>query len=141
MIRRPPRSTRTYTLVPYTTLFRSALSCRGAGARRDVDRRTLHVDAGAGAERRGSSRARADHRQLRLWQCELGERDVEYAPGRSVVDSTDLYGRRRALWIAAGQWRDGDGLRPWAGGLRYIRGDLAARLHDNADHGSGRRMA
>src|SRR3546814_19949910 len=25
MIRRPPRSTRTYTLFPYTTLFRSAL--------------------------------------------------------------------------------------------------------------------
>src|SRR3546814_6649440 len=25
MIRRPPRSTRTYTLVPYTTLFRSPL--------------------------------------------------------------------------------------------------------------------
>src|SRR3546814_18172795 len=30
MIRRPPRSTRTYTLVPYTTLFRSAL-CVEAG--------------------------------------------------------------------------------------------------------------
>src|SRR3546814_13327845 len=29
MIRRPPRSTRTYTLLPYTTLFRSA----GSGAR------------------------------------------------------------------------------------------------------------
>src|SRR3546814_3746113 len=26
MIRRPPRSTRTYTLFPYTTLFRSGLS-------------------------------------------------------------------------------------------------------------------
>src|SRR3546814_10461409 len=26
MIRRPPRSTRTYTLFPYTTLFRSAVS-------------------------------------------------------------------------------------------------------------------
>src|SRR3546814_11884918 len=26
MIRRPPRSTRTYTLFPYTTLFRSSLS-------------------------------------------------------------------------------------------------------------------
>src|SRR3546814_10566436 len=26
MIRRPPRSTRTYTLFPYTTLFRSTLS-------------------------------------------------------------------------------------------------------------------
>src|SRR3546814_17819230 len=31
MIRRPPRSTRTDTLVPYTTLFRSALGV-GAGA-------------------------------------------------------------------------------------------------------------
>src|SRR3546814_20580892 len=31
MIRRPPRSTRTYTLFPYTTLFRS--QAHGAGAR------------------------------------------------------------------------------------------------------------
>src|SRR3546814_3814841 len=31
MIRRPPRSTRTDTLFPYTTLFRSALQ-QGAGA-------------------------------------------------------------------------------------------------------------
>src|SRR3546814_6521683 len=29
MIRRPPRSTRTYTLFPYTTLFRSLLDARG----------------------------------------------------------------------------------------------------------------
>src|SRR3546814_7114792 len=29
MIRRPPRSTRTYTLLPYTTLFRSILCCGG----------------------------------------------------------------------------------------------------------------
>src|SRR3546814_1599994 len=28
MIRRPPRSTRTYTLFPYTTLFRSVLCAR-----------------------------------------------------------------------------------------------------------------
>src|SRR3546814_20824516 len=28
MIRRPPRSTRTYTLLPYTTLFRSERRCR-----------------------------------------------------------------------------------------------------------------
>src|SRR3546814_4874985 len=35
MIRRPPRSTRTDTLFPYTTLFRSAVDGRGgrAGAR------------------------------------------------------------------------------------------------------------
>src|SRR3546814_12497719 len=30
MIRRPPRSTRTDTLVPYTTLFRSLVPARGA---------------------------------------------------------------------------------------------------------------
>src|SRR3546814_5282168 len=29
MIRRPPRSTRTATLFPYTTLFRSVIDCRG----------------------------------------------------------------------------------------------------------------
>src|SRR3546814_1310412 len=34
MIRRPPRSTRTDTLFPYTTLFRSPPSCRGPGRRR-----------------------------------------------------------------------------------------------------------
>src|SRR3546814_11749299 len=32
MIRRPPRSTRTDTLFPYTTLFRSALLLGGAAA-------------------------------------------------------------------------------------------------------------
>src|SRR3546814_15115473 len=31
MIRHQPRSTRTYTLFPYTTLFRSLLSCFGLG--------------------------------------------------------------------------------------------------------------
>src|SRR3546814_6613523 len=46
MIRRPPRSTRTDTLFPYTTLFRSwrgcpdprSPSCRGARWRRTFDR-------------------------------------------------------------------------------------------------------
>src|SRR3546814_6440842 len=33
MIRRPPRSTRTDTLVPYTTLFRSSRLARGATGR------------------------------------------------------------------------------------------------------------
>src|SRR3546814_1163706 len=35
MIRRPPRSTRTDTLFPYTTLFRSSLSFRFPPGRRD----------------------------------------------------------------------------------------------------------
>src|SRR3546814_1238303 len=33
MIRRPPRSTRTDTLFPYTTLFRSVADCAAAGQR------------------------------------------------------------------------------------------------------------
>src|SRR3546814_13810853 len=37
MIRRPPRSTRTDTLVPYTTLFRSGAHEIDAAARHDVD--------------------------------------------------------------------------------------------------------
>src|SRR3546814_20711906 len=38
MIRRPPRSTRTDTLFPYTTLFRSHLSRRGLRAGVGTDR-------------------------------------------------------------------------------------------------------
>src|SRR3546814_8715549 len=51
MIRRPPRSTRTDTLVPYTTLFRSAAvgqrdGRRGRPDRRHLDRRHGHARAG-----------------------------------------------------------------------------------------------
>src|SRR3546814_15561413 len=37
MIRRPPRSTRTYTLFPYTTLFRSVLAFGAASPGVDFD--------------------------------------------------------------------------------------------------------
>src|SRR3546814_4650938 len=54
MLRRPPRSTRTDTLVPYTTLFRSALEpLRGTGHRRGwrcrAARRHRQGDAGGDA--------------------------------------------------------------------------------------------
>src|SRR3546814_16415208 len=39
MIRRPPRSTRTDTLFPYTTLFRSGVTVFHAGTARDADGR------------------------------------------------------------------------------------------------------
>src|SRR3546814_16166076 len=52
MIRRPPRSTRTDTLFPYTTLFRSiltsALACRSSIPLRNFSnqgRKTSHVEA------------------------------------------------------------------------------------------------
>src|SRR3546814_14981901 len=41
MIRRPPRSTRTHTLFPYTTLFRS-ISVRDAACRISEARRARH---------------------------------------------------------------------------------------------------
>src|SRR3546814_9271355 len=47
MLRRPPRSTRTYTLLPYTTLFRSARHADHAGEHRDAHR-LAHFRAGAG---------------------------------------------------------------------------------------------
>src|SRR3546814_19545572 len=50
MIRRPPRSTRTDTLFPYTTLFRSG-SCvvAGAGARTGAGHRSLGIFRAGGA--------------------------------------------------------------------------------------------
>src|SRR3546814_15464858 len=44
MLRRPPRSTRTYTLVPYTTLFRSP------GALDDVREARIILDVGRDCE-------------------------------------------------------------------------------------------
>src|SRR3546814_11397728 len=54
MIRRPPRSTRTDTLFPYTTLFRSGASWRPSGCHcpvADCDRsRSALVDGGDGGD-------------------------------------------------------------------------------------------
>src|SRR3546814_11935020 len=47
MIRRPPRSTRTDTLFPYTTLFRSACSCvnlRFVGRRKITPKNDADID-------------------------------------------------------------------------------------------------
>src|SRR3546814_8463844 len=43
MIRRPPRSTRTDTLFPYTTLFRSPAPSLSAPERRSVDALDIHL--------------------------------------------------------------------------------------------------
>src|SRR3546814_12608012 len=56
MIRRPPRSTRTDTLFPYTTLFRSILT--DAGERRKFVKHALDLDRGYGcALKRGEKHA------------------------------------------------------------------------------------
>src|SRR3546814_17077553 len=51
MIRRPPRSTRTDTLFPYTTLFRSIGAGRYPRLRRQLDRRSVDRAWPANAER------------------------------------------------------------------------------------------
>src|SRR3546814_14695132 len=48
MIRRPPRSTRTDTLFPYTTLFRSGVGAEGVTRKVEVVERALAVHAYAG---------------------------------------------------------------------------------------------
>src|SRR3546814_2982564 len=62
MIRRPPRSTRTDTLFPYTTLFRSRSARSGGGRFRrrsagNLAARPYPVDAGAARHPRGDADA------------------------------------------------------------------------------------
>src|SRR3546814_18192382 len=79
MIRRPPRSTRTDTLFPYTTLFRS--NDRAVGGEAPGEGRPLLVP---GARQVGG--AEADH-------AALGERTgVGLAGGRQVGEGADLLG-------------------------------------------------
>src|SRR3546814_8100361 len=80
MIRRPPRSTRTDTLFPYTTLFRSR-GGRGGGIRRAPHRRSLRRDCPL-VRRQGRARAG--------WRAR--------APPRRVV-------ARRPTIGSAGAWR------------------------------------
>src|SRR3546814_15658636 len=76
MIRRPPRSTRTDTLFPYTTLFRSAFHRRKPqdlrqrrGGRPFRPARQAFL-AGTGAE--GAARLCAGRSLARLWPCHAG---------------------------------------------------------------------
>src|SRR3546814_19075475 len=85
MIRRPPRSTRTDTLFPYTTLFRSPVDAparrqRGAGARRRGCRPGAAV---AGGRRR--PRRRADPLRAGLRAPEEGPPEIGRASCRERV--------------------------------------------------------
>src|SRR3546814_1612567 len=73
MIRRPPRSTRTDTLFPYTTLFRSL--------------RDLHRSANMVGGRRRSSGARADRHPPSL---NAGQFHRPFPDGRSEEHTSEL---------------------------------------------------
>src|SRR3546814_19066005 len=79
MIRRPPSSTRTYTLFPYTTRFRSQIEvakAEAALAQNELDRALALVDRGfvskADVERKTAARDAANAR-VRVAQAQLGE--------------------------------------------------------------------
>src|SRR3546814_1150947 len=62
MIRRPPRSTRTDTLFPYTTLFRSGLGCRYPGGERPgLYPRAEQAAGEAGKDRPGGDERSEEH--------------------------------------------------------------------------------
>src|SRR3546814_7134797 len=81
MIRRPPRSTRTDTLFPYTTLFRSD---RGHGSR------------AAQGQEAGSTRRAVEFLRLRRHQCVAGPQAVRRlnlsheVPDRSEEHTSEL---------------------------------------------------
>src|SRR3546814_14107897 len=67
MIRRPPRSTRTYTLFPYTTLFRSGreVLMQHEALVGQASKAVNHLLGVLGAERRGADRLRFATREQR----------------------------------------------------------------------------
>src|SRR3546814_3747687 len=96
MIRRPPRSTRTYTLFPYTTLFRSSGSRTKFRSRTQAGRRKqLHQSALADiAHRPGLPRYSRLHRRrnrpdISLWRP-LAAREPANGRRRSEEHTSEL---------------------------------------------------
>src|SRR3546814_11313273 len=110
MIRRPPRSTRTDTLFPYTTLFRSGLLCRCADGRvaprlprslrygNFADRsaeRGFHIRPSYSQCRNASDRRSSRPVPHRCLHSELRKRDRKRVVwGKDVSVRLDLGGRR-----------------------------------------------
>src|SRR3546814_14423904 len=107
MIRRPPRSTRTDTLFPYTTLFRSAEGAYENVSeyvrdliRRDKERlKPSSLVASRQSLRRHSMRRRAAGRNLCLYAT-AGARPKADAYIRGLFDCFDRIARRETRWRA-----------------------------------------
>src|SRR3546814_9016006 len=81
MIRRPPRSTRTYTLFPYTTLFRS--DAIGAELRGK-----LQIAVGIAAQRRNAGEQYGDARQRHREQGDAEMKARQQPLQRGVADGS-----------------------------------------------------
>src|SRR3546814_5672740 len=108
MLRRPPRSTRTSTLFPYTTLFRSD----------DVSAARARPLRGAAAGVRGQARAR-----------DLADPELDHRPGADVRARGDLPVRQARIYDRfdphrpRALYRDGDRLEPARQGRQSIRSE------------------
>src|SRR3546814_6592658 len=90
MIRRPPRSTRTDTLLPYTTLFRSALVRRDRRAARGAARR----EGAGGVAQRGLRRQGARGAVRRPAVCPALTGPAAADQGTGANGPVNRYGRR-----------------------------------------------
>src|SRR3546814_6404446 len=101
MIRRPPRSTRTDTLFPYTTLFRSAPAV-GAGLADDAARSAGHLGDNVGAEALDDLVKRAGNRGLRRQRFDQA---IPASDGLATLDrlAIAIYRPGRQLAIAVGE--------------------------------------
>src|SRR3546814_12088134 len=103
MIRRPPRSTRTDTLFPYTTLFRSAGTAGRAG-RRPAPRPGSCFRRGYPRPLRGGGRC-GDPCPARLWrrsQPPRARHDDDAGGGRGRAGGEDAPARRALVGVSRG---------------------------------------
>src|SRR3546814_15165320 len=127
MIRRPPRSTRTDTLFPYTTLFRSADDRQSTPVRARTrrlyarDRACAESSAGRPGDRRGQRSPAMAHGQRDRPQAELRTDRQRRAAAADAVNGADaedaalrLLGRRGLQLVARNEtrrasWRERSG--------------------------------
>src|SRR3546814_19429261 len=103
MIRRPPRSTRTDTLFPYTTLFRSSAGAWRGGDRTRQSERLLRSDAEARTTRTIARPERVQifrGRYRRARGCEGGRRQCRWAP-RSEEHTSELQSLNRSPYAVS----------------------------------------
>src|SRR3546814_13527142 len=124
MIRRPPRSTRTDTLFPYTTLFRSAGVSTREAARLDSFIQTLsrtagnQVDMAEGGSAGVADRARnerltriVDHERLTRAQGLLRSHGIDLTKRQIQMDQHGGFDRKSVV-----QGKMGSGLVDYGGG-------------------------
>src|SRR3546814_10820637 len=137
IVRRPPRSTRTDTLFPYTALFRSLGDPPSGAVRADhvFDIAAARRDEGIGEQFGIFGRARLD---LRRVADVLAEDDLDGALGahhgdlglrpRVVHVAAQMFGTHHVVGAAIGLARDDGDLRP--GGLGIGAQQLRTVLDD-----------